>query len=106
MVAIMLRIAARFAKGTFGVDSMFYVESPVTSRGRVPGSYQIWANGEIEGAAVDDDADGEELEEWEEDDFGVPLRGPVRLGSRSSLRSGSASGSVEGLRERRGWDVD
>lgn len=102
LVAIMLRIAARFAKGAFGVESMFYVESPAGSRGRVPGSYHVLENGDIQGLRLETEED-DELEEWE-DDFGVPLRGPVRLASMSSLRSGSG----EGLRERggRGWDVD
>ena len=102
LVAIMLRIAARFAKGTFGVDSMFYVESPREMRGMVPGSYQVLASGEVVGEEVDEEV----LEEWEEDDFGVPLRSPVRLTSMSSLRSGSEG--PEGLRERggRGWEVD
>ena len=87
LVAIMLQIAARFANGAFGVESMFYVESPIDSPRKVPGSYYL---------------SGDHVEEldsdWEEDDFGVPLRSPVRLASRSE--------SSDGVRERRGWDVD
>lgn len=87
LVAIMLQIAARFANGAFGVDSMFYVESPIDSPRKVPGSYYL------QGDYV------EELDsDWEEDDFGVPLRSPVRLASRSE--------GSDGVRERRGWDVD
>ena len=87
LVAIMLQIAARFANGTFGVESMFYVESPIDSPRRLPGSYHLTGD------------HVEELDsDWEEDDFGVPLRSPVRLASRGE--------SVEGVRERRRWDVD
>lgn len=84
----MLRIAARFTNGAFGVNSVFYVESPVNSPRTIPGSYHL------EGEDVDDvDSD------WGEDDFGVPLRSPVRLAARAE--------AVENLRERRrGWDVD
>lgn len=109
LVAIMLRIAARFAKGAFGVDSVFYVESPAGTKGRVPGSYQVFANGKVDGEGLNETGEEDDWEE-DEDDFGVPLRSPVRLASLSSLRSGSGSGSGEGLRERggrdRGWDVD
>jgi hypothetical protein len=87
LVAIMLQIAARFANGAFGVESMFYVESPIDSPRKVPGSYHL---------------SGDHVEEldsdWEEDDFGVPLRSPFRLASRSE--------SIERVRERRRWDVD
>ncbi|KAK6430713.1 hypothetical protein LTR95_013132 [Oleoguttula sp. CCFEE 5521] len=85
LVAMMLRIASRFARGRFG--SVFLVESPQGQRGKVPGSFHL------------DELDDDGMEEWEgeegdEDDFGVPLRSPVR---------------VQGLRERRsggGWEVD
>ena len=87
LVAIMLQIAARFANGTFGVESMFYVESPIDSPRRLPGSYHLTGD------------HVEELDsDWEEDDFGVPLRSPVRLASRGE--------NIEGVRERRRWDVD
>jgi hypothetical protein len=86
LVAIMLQIAARYADAAFGVNSMFYVESPIDSPRKVPGSYHLEGD------------DLHELDmEWEEDDFGVPLRSPVRLAS---------FGGTEGVRERRGWDVD
>ncbi|KAH9841299.1 Inheritance of peroxisomes protein 1 [Teratosphaeria destructans] len=93
LVAIMLRIAARIASGTFG--SVFLVESPRGHR-RVPGSFDL--------RSLDDDElgvhDGEEtLDGWDEDDFGVPLRSPIRLASFTE-------GAREGLRERAGWDVD
>lgn len=86
LVAIMLKIAARFANGAFG--SGFVVESPAGSK-HVPGSFNL--------ESVDaDELEGEEEEEvWEEDDFGVPLRSPIRL---------AAVGVRE--RERRGWEVD
>jgi hypothetical protein len=89
LVAIMLRIAARFANGAFGVDSMFYVESPIDSPRQVPGSYQLQGD------------DMEDLDsDFEEDDFGVPLNSPVRLVSRSD------SGGSSSVRERKRWDVD
>ncbi|KAK3710937.1 hypothetical protein LTR37_009958 [Vermiconidia calcicola] len=81
LVAIMLRIAARFANGAFGVNSVFYVESPADSPRRVPGSYHL-------------EGEDEEEEDWE-DDFGVPLRSPVRL---AVLRDGVR------VRERKEWD--
>ncbi|KAF2770359.1 hypothetical protein EJ03DRAFT_326491 [Teratosphaeria nubilosa] len=93
LVTIMLRIAARFASGTFG--SVFLVESPRGHR-RVPGSFDL--------RSLDDDEcglhDGEEsLDGWGEDDFGVPLRSPIRLASFTE-------GPREGLRERTGWHLD
>lgn len=88
LIAIMLRIAARFANGAFGVESMFYVESPIDSPRKVPGSYYLSGDDVLEDLESD----------WEEDDFGVPLRSPVRLASRSE--------SVDGLRERRRRDLD
>ncbi|OQN99211.1 hypothetical protein B0A48_15060 [Cryoendolithus antarcticus] len=81
LVAMMLRIASRFARGRFG--SVFLVESPEGQRGKVPGSFHL------------DELEDEDVGEWEEeDDFGMPLRSPVR---------------VQGLRERRGeggWELD
>lgn len=95
LVAIMLQIAARFANGAFGVESMFYVASPTNSPRKVPGSYQLSGNG-----VEELDSDFEVEDEEDEDDFGVPLNSPVRLVSRTESNAG---GSV---RERRGWDVD
>jgi hypothetical protein len=87
LVAIMLKIAARFANGAFGVESMFYVESPIDSPRKVPGTYYVSGD------------DVEELDsDFEEDDFGVPLNSPVRFASRSD--------SGDSARERRRWDVD
>jgi hypothetical protein len=87
LVAIMLKIAARFANGAFGVESMFYVESSIDSPRKVPGTYYVTGD------------DVEELDsDFEEDDFGVPLNSPVRLASRSD--------SGDSARERRRWDVD
>ena len=78
----MLKIAARFADGAFG--NVFLVESPLGSPRRVPGSFY-----------VDDDDDDLAYGDGDEDDFGVPLRSPVR---------------VTGLRERethaRAWGVE
>ena len=67
---------------------MFYVESPIDSPRKVPGSYYLSGDDVLEDLESD----------WEEDDFGVPLRSPVRLASRSE--------SVDGLRERRRRDLD
>lgn len=81
LVTMMLRIAARFSSGAFGSNSMFFVESPVGSPRRVPGSFYL------------EDEESEE-ENWDEDDFGVPLKSPVR---------------ISGLRERarrHGWEME
>ena len=85
LIAIMLRIAARFANGALG--SSFVIASPDGGRKSVPGSFDLedvdgdWGQGEA----------GEERED-EEDDFGVPLRSPVRLAARP--------------RETRKWEGD
>lgn len=84
LVTMMLRIAARFSSGAFGSNSMFLVESPVGSPRRVPGSFYL--EDEDRPWKSDD-------EEWEEDDFGVPLKSPVR---------------ISGVRERarrEGWEL-
>ena len=96
LVAIMLKIAARYADAAFGMGSPFYVQSLAGERegAGVPGSFVLV--GEDLGVASDDDS---EEGEWEEDDFGVPLRSPVRIAGLGG----------EGLRGRgvgRGWDVD
>ncbi|KAK6388562.1 hypothetical protein LTR65_007718 [Meristemomyces frigidus] len=96
LVAIMLRIAARFANGAFG--SSFVVASPAGSK-HVPGSFNLESidADELEGEGE------EEEEEWEEeDDFGVPLRSPIRL----AALSGSNGDGIGGARARRGWDVE
>lgn len=87
LVKIMLRIAARFANGTFG--SVFFVESPVGASRRVPGSFHV---------SEEPDSDDEgELDEWDEDDFGVPLRSPQRLAAVRSMRQRGMG---------RGWELD
>ncbi|WPH00438.1 Hypothetical protein R9X50_00326700 [Acrodontium crateriforme] len=87
LVAIMLRIAARFAGGTF--RNTLLVQSPPGKAKVVPGSFDL--------RSVDaDDIDDADLrgEEWEEDDFGVPLSSPVRLTSgRERQRMGRTRGS-------------
>ena len=92
LVAIMLQIAARYADAAFGMNSMFYVESPNDSPKRVPGSYYL--DGDLDD---DDDDDVRDLEPDSEDDFGVPLRSPVRLATFVAI------GDIRG---RRRWDVD
>ncbi|KAK3671749.1 hypothetical protein LTR78_008294 [Recurvomyces mirabilis] len=95
LVAIMLRIAARFTSGAMGFSSYLVYESPAGTK-RVPGSFNL------ESLDADDLAYGEynELDEWEEDDFGVPLRSPVRL-----VALASEAESVQ-VMSRKGWDVD
>jgi len=88
LVVIMLRIAARFTNGAFGVGSSFVIESPAGSK-HVPGSFNL--------ESVDADDFVDEIEA-DEDDFGVPLRSPVRLAA--------LGGAVGGLQERRGWEVE
>jgi len=88
LVVIMLRIAARFASGAFGLGSSFIIESPAGSK-HVPGSFNL--------ESVDADDFADDLE-WEEDDFGVPLRSPVRL---AALGEG-----VGGAKERKGWELE
>lgn len=91
LVVLMLRIAARFAKGVFP-KSLLY-ESPRGERRRVPGSYILESDDDC--GLSDNDDDEEILDEEElEDDFGVPIDSPVRL----SL--------AVGLRERLKLDVD
>lgn len=85
LVTMMLRIAARFSSGAMGSNSMFLVESPMGSPRRVPGSFYLEGE-EDQGWKSDED-------DWEEDDFGVPLKSPVR---------------ISGVRERarrEGWDM-
>lgn len=88
LVMIMLRIAARFAKGAFPSALMF--ESPAGMSKRVPGSF------DLEGSDVED-FDFEDVD-WEEDDFGVPLRSPIRVAVSREFGDGSM------LREREAWD--
>ncbi|KAK5115505.1 hypothetical protein LTR62_001164 [Meristemomyces frigidus] len=98
LVAIMLRIAASFASGALGFSSYLVYESPAGSK-RVPGSFNLES---IDADDFDQEEGGEDemLDEWEEDDFGVPLRSPIR--KAASARDG------EGVRTRREreWDVE
>lgn len=90
LVTMMLRIAARFSSGAFGSHSMFFVESPIGSPRRVPGSFYL-EDEEDRGWKSEEE---EQVEDWDEDDFGVPLRSPVR---------------ISGLRERArrdGWEME
>lgn len=81
LVVLMLRIAARFAKGVFP-HSLLY-ESPRGERRKVPGSFHLDESDEDYGLSSDDEPlDGEE---WE-DDFGVPINNPVRHSSARSLQ--------------------
>lgn len=81
LVALMLKIAAKFADGAFG--NVFLVESPLGSPRRVPGSFY-----------VDEEDDDLAYGDGEEDDFGVPLRSPVRV---TGLREGEAHARAWGV---------
>jgi hypothetical protein len=78
---MMLRIAARFSSGAFGSNSIFFVESPIGSPRRIPGSFYL-------------EDEEEEEEDWDEDDFGVPLKSPIRV---SALRERA---------RRHGWEME
>jgi hypothetical protein len=98
LVAIMLKIAARFADGAMGFGSYLVYQSPAGSK-RVPGSFNLES---IDADDFDDDRNAQEqLEGWEddEDDFGVPLRSPIRLAALQRTKT-----SDHAVRERRGWD--
>ncbi|KAI7237859.1 hypothetical protein KC330_g2891 [Hortaea werneckii] len=88
LAVIMLRIAARIFGRAFG--SSFIIASPAGSK-HVPGSFNLES---IDADELDDE-DGS-VGEWAEDDFGVPLRSPVRLAHEQSHGSRS--------RERKGGD--
>ncbi|KAK3643839.1 hypothetical protein LTR56_009933 [Elasticomyces elasticus] len=113
LVAIMLRIAARLTEDTLSFGSSFVFQSPVGSRKVVPGSFDLddlEGSGDVEGSdgvvglgGVEGGDGGSEDEEdegsgglEEEDDFGVPLRSPVRLANM-----GFASGEGSGRHRRR-----
>jgi hypothetical protein len=81
LVTMMLRIAARFSSGAFGSNSIFFVESPIGSPRRIPGSFYL-------------EDEEEEEEDWDEDDFGVPLKSPIRV---SALRERA---------RRHGWEME
>ena len=102
LVSIMLRIAARFANGAFGVGSGFVIASPAGSK-HVPGSFNL--------ESLDaDELDGDEEVDWGEDDFGVPLRSPIRLAKRGGgvdvdvdVGVDVRVGAVRG--RKKGWEV-
>ncbi|EME41963.1 hypothetical protein DOTSEDRAFT_72910 [Dothistroma septosporum NZE10] len=98
LVAIMLRIAARFARGAFP-----FFESPRGMARKVPGSFDL-AGSDVEDLDGLDYDDGE----WGEDDFGVPIRSPIRLRAmeeESARTLSRESGSGVNVRERKRWDV-
>nr|POE93371.1 hypothetical protein CFP56_19383 [Quercus suber] len=82
LVAIMLRIAARFANGAFSTNFATALAG-IEPSWSIPGSFHLESATEPE-SVTDEDMD-DALEEWEdgaeEDDFGVPLTSPVRLRS-------------------------
>ncbi|KAK5693763.1 hypothetical protein LTR17_025044 [Elasticomyces elasticus] len=116
LVAIMLRIAKRMREDTVSFGSSFVFQSPVGSRKVVPGSFDLddlegWGDvgddaGVGLGGSGDDHDVGSEDEKneglvEEEDDFGVPLRSPVRLASRH-MNYGGVRGDEGGFgRDRR-----
>ncbi|KAK5718842.1 hypothetical protein LTR17_015607 [Elasticomyces elasticus] len=119
LVAIMLRIAARLTEDTLSFGSSFVFQSPAGSRKVVPGSFDLddlegWGDvdggedvggvglgGSGDGGEESEDEDSEEGLVEEEDDFGVPLRSPVRLASRH-MNYGGVRGDDGGLaRDRR-----
>lgn len=98
LVAIMLKIAARFAKGAFPKALLF--ESPAGMPKHVPGSFDL-DDSDIE---HDFDTEAEDLSDDGEDDFGVPLRSPIRIAiSSESVPRVIAESNTK---ERKGWDVD
>ncbi|KAK5714519.1 hypothetical protein LTR15_010701 [Elasticomyces elasticus] len=118
LVAIMLRIAARLTEDTLSFGSSFVFQSPVGSRKVVPGSFDLddlegW--GDVEGSdgvagigggeGGDGGSEDEEDEGLggleEEDDFGVPLRSPVRL-AKMGFGGGRGGGEGSGMGRWRG----
>lgn len=104
LVAIMLRIAARFANGAFATSFATDFGGIEPSR-YVPGSFRVEQVSEFEDLTddelvEDDDDESEDDMEGsvriEEDDFGVPVDSPIRIRGRREAM----------LRERRGWDLD
>lgn len=76
---------------------------------KIPGSFHLEAVEDVAEVGVDIDGLMDEEEMWlemdpewegvEEDDFGVPLRSPIRL-------KGRTEGVERREMRRRGWDVD
>jgi hypothetical protein len=84
----MLKIAARIARGVFPKSLIF--NTPKGTARRVPGSFDLDGS-DVE--SFDGSEDEMELDDEDtEDDFGVPMRSPVRLAA--------------GLRERRVREAD
>ncbi|KAF2722298.1 hypothetical protein K431DRAFT_266640 [Polychaeton citri CBS 116435] len=98
LVAIMLSIAARLTNNAFGA---IFVESPERLGRRIPGSYFL--EDELESET---DGSNAILEDWEEDDFGVPLRSPVRLAAMENMVGTAQGDEVEGESGRTSWSVD
>ncbi|EME80977.1 uncharacterized protein MYCFIDRAFT_76923 [Pseudocercospora fijiensis CIRAD86] len=95
LIAIMLKIAARFARGTFR-NTLLY-ESPRGMKKHIPGSF------DLDGSDVEFLDESEEDGSAGEDDFGVPLRNPIRMMSSEAMPGQLASPSIQ---ERRGWQLE
>ncbi|KAK0363052.1 hypothetical protein LTR91_005878 [Friedmanniomyces endolithicus] len=104
LVAIMLKIAARLTGDTLAFGASFVFQSPAGSK-RVPGSFDLESLDaeDLEGMEGAGEGEEEEEEEEGEDDFGVPLRSPVRLANVGRVGRGAEwSGGGGGvLRDRR-----
>ncbi|KXT11404.1 hypothetical protein AC579_216 [Pseudocercospora musae] len=94
LIAIMLKIAARFARGTFR-NTLLY-ESPPGMRKHIPGSF------DLDGSDVDFLDESEDDGSAGEDDFGVPLKSPIRMMSSEAVPRELTSPSME---ERRGGQL-
>ena len=97
LVAIMLKIAAQVGKGALGFGRAFVFETPRGSK-IVPGSFNL----ESLDAEDFEDEDESHLNE-DEDDFGVPLRSPVRL---AAARQGGWDGGTRRRRYHSDEEVD
>ncbi|KAK3068928.1 hypothetical protein LTR53_013127 [Teratosphaeriaceae sp. CCFEE 6253] len=127
LVAIMLKIAARLSADTLALGSGLIFQSPAGSK-RVPGSYDLESLDaeDLDGEEREDGYDGQSgldhgesrqagsvraeqtrdasEEDDDEDDFGVPLRSPVRLARLARLDAAGFRGarSQGSVRERWG----
>ncbi|KXT04099.1 hypothetical protein AC578_4910 [Pseudocercospora eumusae] len=95
LIAIMLKIAARFARGTFR-NTLLY-ESPPGTKKHIPGSF------DLDGSDVDFLDESEDDGSAGEDDFGVPLRSPIRMMSSEAVPRQLVSPSIK---ERRGGQLE
>lgn len=75
LVAMMLRIAARFANGKFG--GVYSLDASANADDGVPGSFRV-RNGT--------EPSTEEEAEDDEDDFGVSVYSPIRVAAAKNLR--------------------